>query len=124
MSDAFTKHVHIWPAYMGAAACRRRAHAHVAAHSWRVVLRGCRSVEMFFASLLHRAAFSHLDYREDDTGVAASERMSLISNVMDSLNPNDVMSDVKGVVSTQKAKVGLDHLLMSSWAARQREEGQ
>jgi hypothetical protein len=75
----------------------------------------CRSVEMFFAALLHRAAFSHHDYEEQDSSVAASERMSLISNVMDSLNPNDVMSDVKGVVSTQKAKVGLDHLLMSSW---------
>ena len=76
---------------------------------------------MFFAALLHRAAFSHRDYDEDEN-TAASERTSLINNVIDSLNPNDVMHDMKGVVSTQK--VGLDHLLMNSWEKSQNQNTQ
>ena len=106
-------------------------------------------VEMFFAALLHRQAFSHKDYSydhgalgghhsgmEDDDddgeggallgagyGQHASERRSLITNVMDSFNPmNDVMHDMKGVVQVQKAKVGLDHLIMQQWEEQQQAQ--
>lgn len=39
-------------------------------------------IEMFFFALLHRAAFSHLDYAEDESTVA-SEQRSLLGNVID-----------------------------------------
>ena len=40
-------------------------------------------LEMFFFALLHRAAFSHRDYTEDEN----AERTSLLGNVIDSLKP-------------------------------------
>ena len=83
----------------------------------------CICIEMFFFALLHRAAFSHTDYGEYE-GAALSEQRSLLGNVIDSLKPDDIMQDMKGVVAEAggNKKVGLDHLLMSQWQQQLQEE--
>jgi hypothetical protein len=87
----------------------------------------CICIEMFFFALLHRAAFSHTDYGCEDEGTADSEQRSLLGNVIDSLKPDDIMQDMKGVVAEAAGghkKVGLDHLLMSQWQQQQEEQQQ
>ena len=64
--------------------------------------------------MLHRAAFTHREYQDHDVS-DDGERQSLMSNIVDSLKPVDIMEDMKGTLAHQNSKVGLDHLLISQY---------